>query len=179
MLQISSWSAVSDLLQNNGRWQRGVETTRPGSAAPSMSDEETPYCQQPEYASSSILVCSVLQTRVGLSKCLAASWWHGIVGPPPLAACVLRCAIRAKPAHGSALALVALVLAPASAYNRVGFRPWPLPIEPRKEETGGALGRPDAEIMRGPERIKNCSLSGGGWCWYWVSCCSLVAHWPP
>ena len=78
-----SWSAVSDLLQNNGRWQRGVETTRPGSAAPSMSDEETPYCQQPEYASSSILVCSVLQTRVGLSKCLAASWWHGIVGPLP------------------------------------------------------------------------------------------------
>ena len=83
VLQISSWSAVSDLLQNNGRWQRGVETTRPGSAAPSMSDEETPYCQQPEYASSSILVCSVLQTRVGLSKCLAASWWHGIVGPLP------------------------------------------------------------------------------------------------
>ena len=88
VLQISSWSAVSDLLQNNGRWQRGVETTRPGSAAPSMSDEETPYCQQPEYASSSILVCSVLQTRVGLSKCLAASWWHGIVGPfPPSSLC--------------------------------------------------------------------------------------------
>ena len=111
---------------------------------------------KPMYASSSI--------QAACTQALANAWLLAAspAGVYPTAlGCVLRCAIRAKPARlwHRATPLLCSRVALAGAYTG----------EPSASVLGrflssgarrkpaGTLGRPDAEIMRGQERIKNCS----------------------